>query len=363
MLNSSYETATARKGAVTVLVIALMIIMLIVAVFAVDYGYILVVRADLQRAADNAALAAVQDLVPDPFGNQDLPKANQTVADYTVDNLDDEEFQVLAQDIETGRVDRESIYEEVSLHQSGVHDAVRVKLRRDDVGNSSVTLYFAKMLGIQNANVSASATAILQNGRYLHPGTDVLPIGIPIETWNQHNFGDVWTIYGNGRLIDQFGNEVPGNWGTLDIGAGSNATSAIADQILNGLRQEDLDHLHDAGKIPSNEMIDSEAAMWLSGDTGLSSGIKDAVRSSHGATKLIPIFSQLNDKANGENLEFLVVAWGAVEVVDSRWQGNQKTYIKIRKAYSYDGQLRPNQRLDETMDIIDGAFTSPVLVQ
>jgi Flp pilus assembly protein TadG len=351
-----------RRGAISVLVIILLMIMLTMAVFAIDYGYLLVVRTDLQRAADNAALSAVQDLIPDANGNQDVDAAKATVRAYAAANLVDENFSVADEDIEIGRYDPDTVYSDFTIVSDGIYDTVRVTLRRDDLNNSSVTLMLARFVGVQTADISATSTAVLQKARFLEPGSDLLPIAIPQATWNAQQPGDEWSVYGSGRLVDENGNEVPGNWGTLDVGNTSNSTADLVNQINNGLRQEDLDALEQAGTISNSQQIDSQQSMWLNGDTGFSAGIKSAVIASHGKTKLIPIFDSMNG-GNGGNLDYHVVGWGVVEIVSSSWQGNKKSSIVIRKTYSYDGDLRAHPDLSNTTDIIEAAYTSPVLVE
>ncbi len=352
-----------RRGAVAVLIILLLIAMIAMGVFAVDYGYLLVVRTDLQRAADNAALAAVRELIPDANGNQDLDAARAAVRQYATANLGNESFNVPDADITIGRYDPATIYSSLAILDTGIFDTVRVTLRRDDLTNTSVALYLARVLGMDSADVSVTSTAVLQKARFLPPGSDILPITIRQDTWEANGPGDEWSIYGDGRLLDANGNEVPGNWGTLDVGTTSNANSDIVDQITNGLRQEDLNSLHQDGTIPDSTSIDSQQSMWLNGDTGLSAGMKAAIRESHGTRKLIPIYDTLGEKSNGGNTDFHVVGWGMVEIVDSSWNGNNNTFIRIRKTYSYDGDLRPHPDLDNTSEIIDAVYTSPVLVE
>jgi hypothetical protein len=210
--------------------------------------------------------------------------------------------------------------------------------------------------------VSARSTAILQKGQFLPPGADVLPIAIPEEIWTNRSIGDEWSIYGDGHLEDEMGNTMPGNWGTVDIGKTANANSDIVDQILHGLRQQDLDVMASEGRISSNTHIDGDSSMWLSGDTGFSAGMKDAIRQSHTKKKLIPIFSDLSEGSGG-NLDFEIVGWGVVEIVDSYWQGGNKSRVQIRKSYSFDGDLRPNTDLSQTANNISAVYTMPVLVQ
>ncbi len=362
-MNKKYYPSGQRQGAVAVLILLLLMGVIAMAVFAVDYGYLLVARTNLQRAADNAALASVRDLIPDPEGNQDIIATKATLRQYVAANLAEQGFNVPDSDIQIGRYDPATIYSDLEIRDTGIFDTVRVTLRRDDLTNSSVALYLARTLGIDNADVSVTSTAVLQKARFLPEGSDILPITIHQDTWESHVPGDEWSIYGDGRLLDEFGNEVPGNWGTLDVGLTSNASSHIVDQINNGLRQQDLDSLEQDGTIADDAFIDSQHEMWLNGDTGLSSGMKDAVENAHGARKLIPIYDTLNEKSNGGNADYHIVGWGVVEIVDSHWQGNNNTWIQIRKAYTYDGDLRAHADLSDTSEVIDAAYTSPVLVE
>ena len=350
-----------RKGAVCVLYAILLVPVLGMVALAVDYGYLLTIRVDLQRVADQAALAAVRDLVPTPEGFQDLEEVKRTVRDYVAHNSNGK-LQVVDSDIEIGRYDPQTIYTTVDILNTGIFDTVKVTVRRDQVANTSVALFFARVLGIDNADISASATAVLQKAQFLTGGSDLLPMSIPQDVWNIREPGDAWSVYGDGKMTDEYGNDIPGNWGTLDIGNFSNSTSELNDQILNGLRQEDLDALYNANIIETNTHIDSQRPMTVNGDTGISTGLKHSVQNVHGLTKLIPIYASVNDQSGG-GLDFNVVGWGVVQVVDSRWKGSKHTYVEIQKAYMYDGDLRPHPDLGNTTDVIENAYTSPVLVQ
>ena len=61
-------------------------------------------------------------------------------------------------------------------------------------------------------------------------------------------------------------------------------------------------------------------------------------------------------------MEYQIVSWGVVEIVDSRWNGNKNTYVEVKKSYFYDGDLRPQADLSNKIDVIDAAYTSPVLI-
>ena len=190
----------------------------------------------------------------------------------------------------------------------------------------------------------------------------MLPFSVPLDVWDGLGDGEQWTIYGDGKIVDDLGAEIPGNWGTLDIGDESNSTAALNDQILEGLTQSDLDALYADGRIPTNEYIDSTQTVTMQADSGISIGLKHSVTQIHGETRIVPIYdSSTGDPGN--NLEFQVVKWGVVRVIDSTWQGTINTSITLSKAYIYDGYLRPQTDLSNTDGIIEAAYTSPVLVE
>lgn len=350
-----------RRGSVVILVALLMIPLLIMVAFAIDYGYILKVRTDLQRAVDAGVLAAVQDLVPAPDGSQDLNVVRATLRKYVAANTN-ESFEILDADIKIGRYEPNTFYTDFKILNDGIFDTVRVTIRFDNTSNSNVPLFFSPAFGVHDAPVTASAAAVLQKARFIAPGADILPFAMPMDVWKTYDSGDQWTIYGDGKVRDTQGNTIVGNWGTLDIGADNNSTVALSKQITDGVTQSDLDTLYENARINKSTHIDGSEYPWLNADTGLSSGIKDAVRNIHGEMRVVPIYEQTNDGLVGENLEFGVVRWGVVEVVTSGWQGGKNSFITIKKAYTYDGNLRAGDPGD-TDKIIEGAYTSPILVE
>lgn len=354
-----------RKGVIAVFVALLIIPMMAMVVFAIDYGYMHVKQSHLQKAADASVLAAVRDLVPNDYGYQNYYATRSTARNYAATNNQDvQNFHVHYHEIEIGKYDHAHIYSSVNIGSEGIADTVRVKLRRDSSANSPLSLFFAPVLGYDTANISVKSAAILQKGKYLKPGNAVLPFAVPENVWDSRYMGEVWSIYGDGKVKNAYGDDIPGNWGTVDIGPESNGTSQLNDQILNGLSQNDLNALNNDGRIPSNEHIDSSEPAWLSADTGLSSGLKNSVQQIHGQTRIVPIYDSLNgDFSNGENLEFHIVKWGVVEVVDSSWNGAKNTHLKIKKTYTYDATIEPQKDLSNTTGTIEGLFTVPALVQ
>ena len=351
-----------RKGSVVVLTAVLLVPLLAIVACAVDYGYLLKKRADLQRAADAAVLAAARDLVPADDGTQDLATVRDALRQYAASNISEvANFTVLDSDIEIGRYDPATIYSNFTILNSGTFDTVRVTLRRDSQANSRVSLFFARIFGINDANVSVMATAVLPKASFLKPGAGVLPFSIPKSEWDAASTGDAWSVFSDGHIEDDLGDTIPGNFGTLDLGDSSNSTADMRDQMLNGLRQHDLDGLYAEGRIAQDTHIDGNEAFYSNSDTGLSSGMKSAIQAIHGEKRLIPVYDSVS--GTGNNAEFHVVGWAACEVVTSGWAGSKNTFVTIKKSYTYDGYLTVAEDLSDTTDTIEGAFATPVLVQ
>jgi hypothetical protein len=328
--------------------------------FSVDYGYLLKAKTDLQRAADAAALAAVQSL-PTPDGSYpDVETVRAVVRSYAAANAGDQ-FTVLDADIEIGRFEPSTIYSKVEILHSGIPDTVRVTLRRDGNANPRAQLFFAKAIGFGEAAVTATATAALQKASGLKAGADILPFAVPLDEWQKQELGESWSIYGDGRIVDDWGNEVAGNWGSVDVGHSSNSSDDINDQVLTGLKQSDIDALYAEGAIPVTTHINALHPMWLDADSGLSSGVKNAIYEIINEQRLVPIYDTLLN-AGGDNMQAHIVRWGVVTVSDSRFWGAKKTYIEITKAHMYDGDLYP-QDLGDDLNVIPGAFTAPVLLE
>src|SRR6056297_1968514 len=354
MKNSTTSRKTFnRKGAIAVLTAALIPVLVGMLSFAIDCGHLLKSRSDLQRMADAAALAAVRDLVPDPYGYQDLDAVRSRVREYSAANLTDGSgFVVLDSDIQIGRYEPTSIYSGITLLDSGILDTVRVTLRRDDAANGPVSLFFGGVLGILDSEVRATATAIVQKARYIDPGIGVLPFAIPESEWQSITQGEHWNVYGDGRISNGAGEILPGNWGTLNLGTSANSTATLSDQVLNGLQQIHLDGLYEENRIPNRDFIDSSQSFSANGDQGLSGGMKASLNAIQGETRLVPIYDTVSNQ--GSVLEFNVVAWAVAVVIDSNFHGSKNTYVELQKSYTYSSNLRPSSDLSNTENIIVG---------
>ena len=155
-------------------------------------------QAQLQNAADGAALAAAQQLVDgytvynSPLNsNQSVLSNSKTAAvSYSKSCAGSNQAGGVTQlalndsDIEFGSTDANGTF---STGYSGFPNAVRVTMRRDGSANGSLGLFFARIFGVTDAALTAKATATIYtasaitsfddtlgaNGRLLPVGYDV----------------------------------------------------------------------------------------------------------------------------------------------------------------------------------------------
>lgn len=347
----SRKCSPKRCGVTAVLIAVLIVPLLAMVAFAIDYGYLTVQRSEMQRAADAAALAAVQDLLPDPDGTQHLFRTRRRVREYTNDNIgsitqvtydgstyNKYGFTVLDNDIQIGRYDTTTIYSgNVNLLNTGVFDTVRVTLRHDGSANGPLPLFFANALGFSSQNMQVTATAVLRRAQGLPALGDILPFALHQSTWTNTQQGNTLTLYSNSVVDNSTGTTVPGDWGTVDIGPFNDSANDLSYQILNGLRQSDLDALYAEGRITTSEYLEAspKAPVWVNADAGLNVNIRTAIEAVTGMTRIIPIYrtlsrvdastgttttnttGDLSAVGGGDTVNFEVVGWGVVKVTGS----------------------------------------------
>lgn len=166
---------------------------------------------------------------------------------------------------------------------------------------------------------------------------ETTPTGEPLfGHWVQQNngdlvfkqdFADLWscdcncdavsapTFFGSdGYLeVDIFPRDeyTSGNFGTVDVGSGSNSTDDLARQILYGLSEEDLLYLpNDSIQLP----------MFFEGDTGVSAGIKDELEDIYGECRSILLFTTV--ESPGNNAMFYVVDMAGIRVMQVEMSGS-----------------------------------------
>ncbi len=153
-----------RRGVVAVQVAVVLVLLLGFAALTIDVGVIYNTRSDLQRTADAAALAAAAKLA-DYSNGSPLPAARQVAVDFVrANHVFGKELELdLNADVLFGRA---NFNEETGLFDfettETMPDAVRISVRHtEDSPNGSAELFFARVFGVSETQISARATAVM----------------------------------------------------------------------------------------------------------------------------------------------------------------------------------------------------------
>lgn len=340
-----------RRGSVVVLSAFMMIALLGMVAFSVDVGYIVSTRSELQTTADAAALAGAAALLD----RGKLLKGGSYEAMADAARAEARQFALANRaggvsirlddtSIVLGRLSDPSNRAATLDPTSFSPNAIRVTARRAADENGALNLFFGPALGRRTAEVEASATAAftasIQGFTVTGRNPDVthsklLPFAMDIEEWNSVSSGfgqDNYTrdpvtgaitpgpdgvpeavLYGATK-------RVPGNCGTVNIGAPNNSTADIRRQILYGISQEDFAYLGGSFELgPDGTCV-------VSGDPGLSAGFKDALRAIQGQPRVIPLYSGA-PRGNGANAEYTIVGFAGVTVTYAQLTGGNKRVV------------------------------------
>jgi Flp pilus assembly protein TadG len=341
---NTHASDTRRRGVILLLTAIMLVFMIGLLALAIDVGYLEVAKAQLQQAADAAALAATAELIDDNAltgasnMSGEITSARTKAVQYAAANpvclavpsVDPNPSNDTAGDVVIGYLsnpsDRSQSLDFSNLNQA---NAVQVTVQRTTDENGEVKLFFARIFGSNSHSVRATATAAMMNsfGGFETPANgsnlQILPFAIDQQTWDAMLGGggtDNWTwnsttkTYTSGsdgiREVNLFpqGTGSPGNRGTVDIGSSSNSTADIARQIVYGIDAADMAAL---GKPLA---LNSQGVLSLNGDTGISAGVKDELASIRGLPRIIPIFN--NVAGPGNNATYTIVGFAGVRIMD-----------------------------------------------
>ena len=339
---------TSRRGATLILMTIMLSASIGMLAFAIDIGYSQATKAQLQRSADAAALAAAWELMQadqlgSPLANQSTMVRDEASAYMALNKVLLETPNLALEDVEIGYLeDPSDPAEPMKFDNPSKFNAVRVRVRRTEDQNGKVGLFFGRVLGTDSVSMEATATAafLKQIKGFRAPDDDeslgILPIALDQDSWNALLLGatdDDWhwnadtktvTAGSDGMLevnLYPQGIGLPGNRGTVDIGGSNNSTADISRQITDGVSEADLSH--HGGKLE----FDTYGKLYLNGDTGISAGIKDELASQIGKPKMIPIFESAT--GNGNNAMYTIVDFVGVRILEVKLTGpmNQKRVI------------------------------------
>ncbi len=377
----------ARRATVAPLAAILAIPMLGMLAFSVDMSYIVLVRTELQSAADAGALAGAQSL-QDGYINYN--QTNNAISTYTaaattaVRNIIQANAaggQALAfasgTDIEFGTTSSAGVY---SSTVTGYPNSVKVWARRDSTSNSAIRPFFAPVIGTNTVNITAVAAATLQTGT-IAPSTQdipgitgaddagILPLTYNVNWWDDFlrtgnnpdgtdastsNGIPYLTAFGGGGSSNQNGQA---NWGWLSLNNSHNGSNELSGWVNNGMSNGDFADLqndnllplslHDPNQLPTSDNGPSGSYNWL-GDNGAKVSVAHTINNYIGKTFLIPLFQpvptgqslpngvQAGDAGIGHSNQFYynIVRFVSVKIVD----GGNNNQVAIAPSSSFPPQ-------------------------
>jgi len=159
------ECGADRERAVVAVQVGVMLTVLIgVAALSIDVGVMYNAKGDLQRTADAAALAAAESLGNWGGGNP-IDDARAAALEFTQRNkvFGQEVTMDPGNDVTFGRATFNGASGDYDFTPDEVMpDAVRVRVRKTvDSANGALTLYFARIFGIEHTDIEAEAIAVM----------------------------------------------------------------------------------------------------------------------------------------------------------------------------------------------------------
>lgn len=354
-----------RAGTVAVLACVLMTALLGMLAFAVDLGYLANSRAELQRSADSAALAACYQLVYKgtpgtpvdlTSGIAALPGVASQYAGYN--HVCNGSPALGTTDVVVGFMANPNVPGGTinTGADPNLFNAVEVTVKRTSASNGQIPTFFSRIFGLTGQNASASATAavignfsgvgIPQKSGGGYGNCMLLPFALDKQTWDAMLAGDtsvstdVWNYNSSGQVVagsdgirevNLFpqGTGSPGNRGTVKIGTSNNSTATIVSQILYGITPEQM------ANYPNSQLTFNENGdLFLEANPGISAGFKAALASIIGQTRFIPIFKSV--VGNGNWAEYDIVAFQGVRILDVDLTGSMSSkHLTVQPALVY----------------------------
>jgi len=367
-----------RRGNVLPMVVVLSVLLIGIASFAIDTGYIALNRTRMQRAADSGVLAGAESLanwegraVPETAARDELRKFVQFNESLDVR---DEDIRLLRYDPTKASGSRVSYTYSVSQPPN----AIELVLRRDAISNGRLPLFFAPVLGQNATDVRVKATAFMQPAKAVLPGVPMIPYAMDVVYYRASvelskngihekliDLQDNWKVKPDGTVVSGsdgikeivlFGGDqkTPGNFGSIDLGSKSNGTPELKRQILYGPTWSDFHDLDFRDKLQRDGSL--LPPFEVGGDPGLSTSIKESFDEIIGKPRIIPLYDTVD--GNGANTVYHIIGFAAVVVTSSDLKGNPKR-VWVQPTSIITNKIIPAD-LDTTLS--EGVWTPPRLV-
>jgi Flp pilus assembly protein TadG len=349
------------KGVVAALVAILLVALLAMVAFVVDYGYMIRVNAELQNAADAAALAGASQLMSPQIGgptvtsaqaNTSIAAACTAAAQFSqLNTAGSVALNMLSSDTVVGYManprDQSQTLDPWSSGEP-MPNTIQVLLRRDSTANTPVSLFFARLLGVNTWNCTAKATAAFQQPSSVTgfnsttTNAKLLPIAVDVNYWN--NFVDNGTS-ADGTKMDSYSasqpdndtsppNNVttggdgvpefinlypndnsPGNFGLVCIGPPSTNVASFQTWIQNGATPSDLSYFGSNGFQAT-----ASSPATCAGNPGLKSTLCSDLTAIVGQPRIVPLFSSYS--GTGSNSTYTIVGFAGITIVSATGNGS-----------------------------------------
>lgn len=374
--NAIAQQGFRRRGAVAVLVAVMMVVFMGFGMLVIDVGVIYGAKAELQRTADASALAAASSYLGETGMRQDENEIDSMSRDraktWSAKNTAlTSSVQLDDSDIAIGRHDFAN--PTFNMTNASPYNAVEVVVRRETGhANGAVPLFFAKVFGHNWANVTATARAAVDDrfAGYRYPqGGNLIPFTIHVDLYNDQvaNGSDgftyddgviygsdginevtlfPWKLSGNGngngkKSGDDDDNAGSGNFGTLNVGINNQGTSALEDQIENGITAEQFEDEFGASELIFHDG-NGQNTYTSTGNPGMSVGIENTLIAKIG--DLVGFFVHNGVSETGSNTEYTIVGMRFGRIVDVNLTGNpdNRTLTIQPVAYSDENVITNN---------------------
>lgn len=385
-----------RRGSAAPLVAVTMPVLVAFTALTVDYGYVVLGKSQLQNVADAAALAGASAY----FSDSGMRRSNDELT-----LLARARAKAMAHSNEVMTSDMVLADADVTLGQhnfgnwsgplsgSSPWNAVHITARRTQGSpNGPLSLFFARIFGVTTANVAAHARAAANDrvaGYRLYKDGIFAPFTIHVDRYNemlangpdgysyQSESGDVWH-WGDGvreivlypwkwdtlpeKNYDGTDSEGSGNFGTLTVGLGSQGTSFLEAQILDGITtQELIDCFGTDELIFYDDQHTAETGprtYQAPGNPGLSAGMRDAVEARIG--DVIGYFINNGVVMNGSNASYSICGIAFGRIMDIRLTGGKHhRHLTLQPVAYFDEWVR----VDDSAPSTNGRLGHVSLVQ
>ena len=361
-----------RRGTVAVLVAVSMFFILAFAALVLDIGNLYVARAELQRAADAAALAGASAYVSDAGLIENTPTTAGNAAYDLATDVQQRSSQYASVNPTRGEgtllegADVNLARYDFNYPQSGLDfvattpNAVQVIARRTaGSANGSVALFLAGIFGIAEGNVTATAAAAFDDrlaGYDQNEGGLLIPLAIKVSTYDAmlnysadefsyDEASDAVSAMPDGvseiiafpwKFKDNYANETDvndtlsqegaGNYGFLNIG-GSGNVSQLEAQITNGVSPAELQTEIGTSSLDFVADDGTPITYQVPGTPGTKSGVEDEFQSRVGDVIAFLLYDSVTGTGSNAMYNITSIRFGRVMYADLSGSKDEKRLV------------------------------------